>query len=187
MDKQALIAHVKSLSIDSGVKKAVLNYVETRPYGENTPEEVAKLLEMAADKADLDANMLSKVGDELVKFKGKLEEEIDTYKEEVDKAEESFDDQVMAELDKEIAQLEKSGEVVQAPPTEQVTPPAVSPTEQSFMATPIPPVENLPYQNPAQAEQPDQPVQSVDLGMTPPVQEMQGQQPPVLQTPPPTL
>ncbi len=145
MDKQSFLGYIKTLGLKPKMEKSLLDYVESREFNDETVENVAKILEDAADMAGMASEELDKVVVEMEGLKDELLDEADNYEEMGDQAEEKYMNDMSAVMDEEIPTQPAASVESPASPLEVVTPPEE--------LTPPAPVVPLPEPTPLQPVQ----------------------------------
>ena len=141
-----------------------MTYIDTNPFDEGTAERVAKLLEAAADKADLEADKLEKVGEELAKFNGEIEAGIDAYQDEVDAAQDKYTDEIISAVDEatvKLGEIGKTAEPTAPPQSDQPLSQAAAQQQISQQPDSLSAFSAIPQPQPVQMAQPVQTVQPV--------------------------
>jgi len=123
MDKQNFISYIKTLGIDPKIERAILHHIESKEFGDEMVEEVAQILEVAADQTEIAAEGLDKVIAEMEGLRDEIRAKGDEYEDMMIEEGGKYMDEMGKVIEEGIANLDKEGQEMPAPEIAPVTPP----------------------------------------------------------------
>ncbi|KKT98555.1 MAG: hypothetical protein UW99_C0022G0003 [Candidatus Collierbacteria bacterium GW2011_GWC2_45_15] len=121
MDKQSFVNYIKTLALSPEMEQAVMSYIESHEFGDKMVEDVAMILETAADHADMAAEELDKVIAEMETLKSDIQDSKEEYENATDEEDIKYMSDVSTVLDEEIASMgqEQTQQAVEQEPVEE--------------------------------------------------------------------